>query len=205
MCSFLNFCFLLSLCFANVLDSVQHSHIFSSSLCFIFSQKHSLLSEMLDSLIDFFIKYWTQTTTKLLTLSLHLHSAPGVCLEITQFQLILVLFSTCFDSVSLYSLSHTQTYHLLLPHPSQLQPHWALIRGSAITPESTDTTCLIVFKIYLFYVCVIPACVYMRMHLPEEGVGFSVTGIAGGGELPCKCWKQNPRLLPVLLTTAPSF
>lgn len=86
MCIFLNFCFLLSLCFANVLDSVQHFHIFLSSLCFIFSQKHSLLSEMLDSLIDFFINYWTQTTTKLLTLSLHLHSAPGICLEITQSQ-----------------------------------------------------------------------------------------------------------------------
>lgn len=26
---------------------------------------------------------------------------------------------------------------------------------------------------------------------PEEGIGFSETGVVGGCEMPCRCWKQN--------------
>jgi hypothetical protein len=43
---------------------------------------------------------------------------------------------------------------------------------------------------------------------PEEGAGFLETGITGGCEPPCGCWKLDPGPLqeqPVLLTAEPPY
>lgn len=71
--------------------------------------------------------------------------------------------------------------------------------------SSTRTSCS--FKMYLFmYVCECFVCMYSCT--PEEGIESHRITVTDGCELPCWCWKLNPRPLEeqlMLLTAEPSL